>query len=53
MKAKKGNIWAGCCIIGIAIGFILSQFWGYGAGIPIGAMLGVGGAFLFTNFMKE
>jgi F0F1-type ATP synthase assembly protein I len=46
---SKGNIWAGCVILGVALGFILSQFWDYGKGMPIGTLLGVGVAFFLTN----
>jgi F0F1-type ATP synthase assembly protein I len=50
---KKSNIWLGCTIIGVAVGFLLSQFWGYGAGMPIGVLLGLGTAFLLTSIQKD
>lgn len=45
----RGNIWAGCAILGVALGFILSQFWGYGSGMPIGVLIGIGVAFFLVN----
>jgi hypothetical protein len=49
---SKGNIWAGCVILGVALRFILSQFWDYSIGMPVGTLLGVGTAF-FLNSRKE
>lgn len=49
---RRGSIWAGCCVLGAALGFILSQPLGYGAGMPIGTLLGVGVAFIWTSFLR-
>ena len=50
---RKSNIWAGCIILGVALGFILSQFWGYGGGMPVGVLRGVGAAFLLTSVKRD
>lgn len=49
---NPGAIWAGCCVIGVAVGFLLSNFWGYSVGMPIGTLGGVGVAFLLTGMRR-
>jgi hypothetical protein len=50
---RRGSIWAGCVIFGVALGFILAQFMDYGRGMPIGTLIGVGVAFLWTSTLKQ
>jgi hypothetical protein len=50
---RTGYIWAGCVVLGSAVGFALSQAWGYGVGMPIGGALGVGAAFLLLALRKR
>ena len=50
---RRGSIWAGCCVLGAALGFILAHFIGYGQGLPIGTMIGVGTAFIWTSFLRQ
>jgi F0F1-type ATP synthase membrane subunit a len=49
---SRGNIWAGCVILGVALGFVISIFTSYGVGMPIGTLLGVGAAFLLNAAMR-
>ena len=50
---RRGSIWAGCCVLGVALGFILAHFIGYGQGMPIGTMIGVGAAFIWTSLLRQ
>ena len=50
---NRGSIWAGCAVLGVAVGFIISYFTNYGVGMPIGALLGVGAAFIITGIMRQ
>jgi multisubunit Na+/H+ antiporter MnhB subunit len=49
---NRGNIWAACSIFGVVIAFVLSYFTSPGLGFPVGALLGVGTAFVLTSFSK-
>jgi hypothetical protein len=50
---RTDSIWAVCLVLGSAVGFALSQVWGYGVGMPIGGALGVGAALLLLALRKR
>ncbi len=50
---RRGSIWTGCIMLGVALGFIISYFTNYGVGMPIGTMVGVGAAFITRSFVKD
>lgn len=50
---RRGSIWTGCIVLGVALGFIISYFTSYSVGMPIGATLGVGTAFIMRGLVKD